>query len=67
MKKKQLTKNIIAALAMSATTYVDLFNEERVKCEDHAQNDLTKDHNCFHGNTKTECNHELCPLKKGDR
>ena len=60
---KATTKQALKELATRAVEYEEAFNEARVNCEHHAQNNLTKDHNCFEGNTKTECNHQLCPLK----
>lgn len=63
MNKKQTKEKLISAIATSASTYLDMFNHARFECEHHAVNTLTKDHNCFHGNTKTECNHIFCPLK----
>jgi len=63
MNKKQTTKDLISAIAISASTYSDMFDNARLECEYHALNTLTKDHNCFHGNTKTECRYMICPLK----
>ena len=57
---------LISAIAHAASAYVELFADYRKECKVYAQNTLTKDHNCYHGNTKTECNHELCPLKEID-
>ena len=54
---------IIGHAADNANRSIKLFNEIRLQCEDHKQNTLTKDHNCFHGNTKTECKPSICPLK----
>jgi len=57
-------ERIIGALALQATNAVEIFNKKRKDCSYHTLNTLTKEHNCFHGNTKTECNIFLCPLKK---
>jgi len=62
MSKKK-SKQTIGAIALSATTYLEMFDKVRIDCKDHAMNTLTKAHNCFEGNTKTECNVMLCPLK----
>jgi len=61
--KNKSNTHLISPIAIAATTYLDMFNLARLECEHHAMNNLTKNHNCFHGNTKTECNHILCPLK----
>jgi len=63
MSKNQTTQNLISAIAISATKYFHMFNNARLQCDHHAMNSLTKNHNCFHRNTKIECNHILCPLK----
>ena len=60
---KKKSKKTIGAVALSATTYLDMFDKVRVDCKHHAMNSLTKEHNCFEGNTKTECNVMVCPLK----
>ena len=60
---KKKSKKTIGAVALSATTYLEMFDKVRFDCEHHAMNTLTKAHNCFEGNTKTECNVMLCPLK----
>jgi len=57
----------IRSLAIKATEYLELFNEHRGDCELHAFNTLTKDHNCFYGNTKTKCDALLCPFKEKRR
>jgi len=63
MSKKQSNTKLISPIAISASTYLDMFNHARLECDHHAMNTLTKAHNCFHGNTKTECDHMICPLK----
>ena len=62
-RKKPFTKDMIGLVAHEATKLVETFNKARFDCYHHAQNAQTKDNNCFHGNTKTECNIFLCPLK----
>ena len=63
-KHKPFTQDMIGLVAHEATKLVDTFNKARFDCAHHAQNTQTKEHNCFEGNTKTECIHTLCPLKK---
>ena len=57
-------EKIIGALALQATSAVEIFNAKRKDCKYHAFNILTEEHNCFHGNTKTKCKYDLCPLRK---
>lgn len=53
----------IRSVAIEATRLKLLFNCVRVSCKHHRLNNLTKKHNCFHGNTKTKCDLEICPLR----
>ena len=67
---KEVVRNsiqyLIGPIAKTSTSWVERFNRARFECEHHTFNTLTKDHNCFHGNTKTECHYKLCPLKEVD-
>ena len=56
-------KQNIRTTAIMATGYIEAFNQQRKTCEHHAKNQMTKAHNCFHNNTKTKCDHILCPFK----
>ena len=60
----KITSNVVGYAALQAVAYLNAFNEIRESCEHHTFNILTKDHNCYHGHTKTECNPILCPLKE---
>jgi hypothetical protein len=57
-------EKIIGYIARYATYAINLFNENRKECCHHKFNILTERHNCFEGNTKTECNVLICPLKE---
>ena len=63
MKDHNTTHEGIRYVAMEATKYITLFEKIRTACDYHAQNTLTKHHNCFYGNTKKVCDAILCPLK----
>ena len=66
MKPKSKSPSVeytIGHTAEKVIKYIEIFNDLRKVCDQHAFNTLTKDHNCFHGRTKTECNPILCPMK----
>ena len=63
-KSKKFTMQQIKDRAISVTIISDAFELCRPDCAFYAHNSVSQDHNCFHGNTKTECNAFLCPLKE---
>jgi hypothetical protein len=62
-KKTPSTDYTISDAAKKVVKYIRVFNNVRNKCCHHTFNQLTKAHNCYEGNTQTECNPILCPLK----
>ena len=71
MKKSKATKQssgqyLLGHTAAKVVKYLEIFNELREVCEHHALNEWTKNHNCWHENTKSECNAILCPMKGED-
>ena len=54
----------ISYLAKSVTDQLALFDEHRVDCDHHTNNNLNGGHNCFYGGAKNDCNPYICPLKR---
>ena len=52
-KKLPSAQYLIGSTAEKVVKHIEIFNELRNLCEHHTFNILTKEHNCFHGRTKT--------------
>lgn len=60
---KDNPKPYIKSVAIEATRWAMTFNDAQKECEFFRLNQVTKEKNCFHGNTLTRCDLFICPLK----